>query len=217
MAQSTKTVGGGSTGPTGPTGATGPAGAPTGATGPTGPQGTAGVNGVTGATGPTGATGAAGSSGTIAQVVTTQDATEVNLSNDTTWDDTPVLFDEGSRYSQIDTTITPTNAGSVLEITATVAFSGGNTNYAGLALFRDASGSDASFYAELTYIPSDWGAIAMKLTTYVAAGSVNPTTFQINIFRRSGSASDWVNRSAVAAPGNHGGTIQSHMTIKEIT
>jgi hypothetical protein len=155
--------------------------------------------------------GGGGGGGKVAQVVYTEDAT-INISNVTIpTDDTKPQSSEGTAYTQLDTTITPTNAGSYLLIEVNLLLSVNAANSTLAALFRD-SEVDCLVARYTTLGSPGFGAI-LTLRKRVLAGSTSAQTFKVRFGRTSGSANIYTNGYTAA---NLDGTNLSSMTITEI-
>jgi hypothetical protein len=125
-------------------------------------------------------------------------------------DDTLPQNTEGTAYTQLDTTITPANAGSRLRIDVTVSFFSSALQNAVACLFRD-SGADTLGAGWVTITAAANSSI-VTFTRIVAAGSTSATTFKIRI-GRTGTGTIYTNDYTTPYLG---GAIQSTMTVTEI-
>jgi len=151
--------------------------------------------------------GVAGKLVNYAKTVSTTTATTIDTS--IPLDTTIPQITEGVAYSALDTTITPTSAGSLLEIEAQIPVSQSTNGTLRLALFRD-SGANA-ITAGLCTVPSNGVAIC-TLRTVVAAGSVSATTFKVRWCTGGGTG----NILMAGGVNYFGAAYQATMTIREI-
>lgn len=152
---------------------------------------------------------ALGGGGKVAQVVTTEDSTVKTSTVSFPLDTSIPQNTDGDAYSELDTTITPTNAGSSLLVLVSLSFSGTATSSPHAAVFRD-SGSDALRTKMVTHA-AGWHS-NLDFSFSLPAGSTAATTFKIRYGRQSGTL--YVNSGTATA--FFGGTLFSSLTIMEI-
>ncbi len=141
----------------------------------------------------------------------TQDSSDFTATNSIPYDNTIPQNNEGDEYSALSTTITPTDAGSVLEIEVTlqaVTCTAVNTMIA--ALFRDSTANaiDSTIMAATSASYPH----PIPLRVFVAAGSTSPTTFKLRLGMNVASGIFRVNGEGT---NRLGGTIYSSLTIRE--
>lgn len=163
------------------------------------------------ATGATTATWQTPATGKIAQVIFTSDGTSKSTTSAIPLDNTIPQSGEGAAYTELDTTITPTNASSTLLIRVNLPISASTASAAAAALFRD-SGADA-LRTGWTSIGGAGNLSSITIETSVAASSTSATTFKIR-FGSIGPGTININTSNGTAYFN--GTIKATMTITEI-
>lgn len=118
-----------------------------------------------------------GGGGNLSLRAMTEDATSKNTSTTIPFDNTKPQSNEGDEYTEIATTITPTNASSdlIVEVKLWVSSAGINTIIA--SIFRD-SGADCLSSGWVTN-PGASYANELSLVAKVAAGSTSSTTFKV--------------------------------------
>ncbi len=155
--------------------------------------------------------GSSAPAGSVVQTVNTND--QVGRSTSSTAfpaDDTAPQNTEGVAYTQLDTTITPTNASNKLEITVIIGIGTltGNGVGSGYALFQDSTAS-ALASTWMSDSPANGQVIPTFLRWTMTAGTTSATTFKIRL-----SGVPYVNGGYSFA--FYGNTICASMNIKEI-
>lgn len=152
-----------------------------------------------------------GSGGKVAQVVYTEDATIRTTTATIPSDNTTPQNTEGVEYTELNTTITPTNASSMLLVQVNILFLVNTSNSPLVALFRD-SEVDA-IASRFVTVPGISFANNLILTKRILAGSTSAQTFKVRYGRTSGSSIIYTN--GYTAPLLNGTQI-STMTVTEI-
>lgn len=161
----------------------------------------------------TGTTLSAGGSATAgwqigyARTVSTTTATTTDTS--IPLDATIPQITEGVAYASLDTTITPVEAASLLEVEVVLPVAGNSVINIPVALFRD-SGANA-IHATMVTVNTGYQTIVV-LRTVVAAGSTSATTFKVRWCVQSGTG------YILNAAGTNffGASAQATMTVREI-
>lgn len=148
-----------------------------------------------------------GSGGKVAQVVYTEDATRVSTTIVIPRDNTIPQDNEGAAYSQLDTTITPTNASSRLLIQVVLNMSSSSTNTSLFTLFRTGS-SDAIQVTQFTSTGDS--ANIVYLNKIVLANNTDAQTFKVRFGTQVVSFTTGINNTLFNS------MLKSTMTITEI-
>jgi len=151
-----------------------------------------------------------GGGGKLAQLVFTEDATAKSTTASFPLDDTVPTNTEGVEYTELATTITPTNASSRLKIDVTLLASPNAVNAVAAFLYKN---SDSAAIAGNWFSLDAGYSGNVIITTVISAGSTSAQTFKIRYGRTSGSATIYLNDTPTSY---YGGTMKSSMTITEI-
>lgn len=145
------------------------------------------------------------SGGKVAQIQTGVNTSYETSSLDIPFDDTIPQNSEG--YEVVTTTITPTNASSVLHIDCSISIRS-SSGPLSIALFRD-SGADA-----LGVITQNDGNVLTTVSGHwiISAGSTSETTFKIRAGGESGSV--FINGTSGRL---YGGVCECRLTVTELT
>lgn len=163
--------------------------------------------------------------GAFVQTVMTVDQTERSLAVAVGIpdDDTTPLWNEGAEWSQLQTTITPKDAGNtlILELSVFGQTSAGNGGKFTVSVFKDPTGSDACIGAgydfhNYTGIGGDsfdagYVAIGLKLPT----GTTSPITFKVRVAPGAGTGTVYVN-ACTSGGGNLGNMFTSYLKVTEV-
>jgi hypothetical protein len=151
-----------------------------------------------------------GGGGKLAQLVYTEDATAKSTTTSFPLDDTVPTNTEGVEYTELATTITPTNASSRLKIDVTLLASPNAVNAVAAFLYKN---SDSAAIAGNWFSLDAGYSGNVVITTVISAGSTSAQTFKVRYGRTSGSATIYLNDTPTSY---YGGTMKSSMTITEI-
>lgn len=152
-----------------------------------------------------------GSGGKIAQVVYKEDNTLVTTTAAFPQDNTTPQDNEGAAYTQLDTTITPTNSSSKLLIQAVINFNSSGVHTPNFGIFGPSSTNAIQFYTYTT--PGIGFASVMILVAQVDAVNTNAQTYKVRFGSQNAS---FVTRINHAAGTNFNNSSKSTMTITEI-
>jgi hypothetical protein len=141
----------------------------------------------------------------------TEDATQVTSTSTVPADDTIPQSGEGTAYSQLDTTITPTSAGNYLYIEATVRFFVSAAGAIVVSLYRD---SEAGAIHTAGMRLETAGAFSfVTIKARVSAGSTSAQVFKLRFGRAGGSITVYLNDYTTPY---FGGALKSSMTVTEV-
>ena len=157
------------------------------------------------------ATGGGGGGGKVAQVVIAKDSTSKNTAATIPLDNTKPQNTEGEEYSEINVTITPTNASSLLKIEVELNVSAAGVSTVVGSVFRD-SEADALDSRWVT-VPSASYVGQLSIRAFVTAGSTSSQTFKVR-WGVISSGTVYLNNSGGTA--YLGGANRSSMTVTEI-
>lgn len=146
----------------------------------------------------------------IAQVVWTVDATQKSTTSGFPTDDTIPQNTEGASYDEMNTTITPTNASSLLIIEVQCPAFQTAAGPGAVALFRDST-ADAIATGVVNFSANFHAQICLRAV--VSAGSTSATTFKVRFSRGAGSGLLYLNDGSTPI---FGGTMASTMKITEV-
>lgn len=129
------------------------------------------------------------------------------------YDNTIPQNSEGVAYASLDTTYTPRDAASILEVEVNIPFiSASAAKIVAFALFRD-SGTDAIGFAAASVSAGDYKQ-GVTIKAYVAAGTASATTFKLR-WGGYGSGTAYLLRDLTTAA-LWGAVNKATMTVKEI-